>query len=187
MTRRQVALLLGVLMALTLGLTMMSTASVPKIEEPVSQVIADPFCATSQPTMSLQQATLSKHDGDVTMTWTFQDALPASLITKVDMASTDFKYHWLVFAEIDGGRLTRISTLDTVSNQLVGYDVPGGSATGRIIGKQIEVTAPLPGAPENVSWYAAAALPVAGVNDLRTMPFESFCPAGWLAQYPPSA
>lgn len=187
MTRGQVAVLVGVLAAIVLGLASMSTASVTQVQQPLQQTIAEPFCATSEPRVSLQSATVVKRGMDLTSTWQLS-SIPASRVAlKVDLASSDFKYNWSVFAVVDGGAVVQVATLDTVSNQLVGYDVAGSAVTSRVIGDSVEVSAPLPGAPDTFSWFAAAGLGAAGQQDLRTLEFASFCPAGWLAQYPPSA
>lgn len=187
MTRRQVSVLAGVLVALVIGLASMSTASVPDVQQPLQQTIAEPFCATSEPRVSLKSATIVKRGTDLTATWQLS-SLPASRVAlKVDLASNDFKYHWSVFAVVERDAVVQVATLDTVSNQLVGYDVGGNAVTSRVIGDQVEVSAPLPGAPETFNWFAAASLGGTGQQDLRTLEFASFCPAGWLAQYPPSA
>lgn len=187
MNRSQIALLAGLVCVLALGLGSMSTASVPDVEQPVAQTIADPFCATTRDDVVLDAATVIRRDSDLSVTWRFAGPPPPRAVVKVDISSTDFRYHWLVAASVENGRVAHVQTLDTVSNQVVGYDVTGVSTAGRIIGNQIEVTAPLPGAPTSFNWFAAASADARNVSNLTLAGFVSFCPAGWLAQYPPSA
>lgn len=187
MTRKQVGILLAVLGVLVIGAGSMSTASVSQTEQSVPQVIADPFCATSDDSVNLVEAGVMKQQDHVHATWTFASRLPARAVVKADLAAQDGKYHWLLLADVEAGHVSRIETLDSVSNQVVGYDVSGASTSSRVIGDQVQVIVPLPGVPDTFSWYAAAAVQPADTSDMRSAAFAAFCPAGWLAQYPPAA
>lgn len=181
-------ILLGAFLAMVaLMLGQMSTATVIRSAPPPVQTIADPFCATSQEDLTLEATTVVKQEADITVSWRFADPMPSALLVKIDLASNDFKYHWVVSAVVEKGAVSRIETLDTVSNQPISYQVGSGLTTARVMGHWVEVTVPLPGAPEVFSWFAAAGPMADDPTDLAAAQYVAFCPAGWLAKYPPSA
>lgn len=185
MSRGQVGLLGLLLLVSVIVVGQMSAAVVPKVDQAATQTISDPFCRSTDGTLQLLAASVRKSGEDVKVSWDFKPSMPTSAIVKVDLASIDFKYHWLVMAALRNGEVGDIQTLDTVSKQRVGFK-PAGAATAEIVGHKLEVTAPLPGAPSAFSWFAAAAEGADATEDLSQANFSAFCPAGWLASYPPA-
>lgn len=184
MTRWQISALIAMAALLALTVGSMTVAVAPQQAQPVVQSIADPFCATSDRGVKLSAVTVLKAGRDVSITWRFARELPDRAVLKLDLESEDLKYHWVVMAELDSGFVPRVETIDTVSKQRVGYVPAGSAATARVIGEQVEVTAPLPGAPDVFNWFAGAGAKPVAETSLDAVELTSFCPAGWLATYP---